>query len=110
MMRRYSWVAASCLAVMGACVVSEPPEVDEAAQEVGTGGPCPESICGENSPVINKIGFYDLHLFGLRNAQGFAIETSSGVAQIISAGNSYDLHVVDGVITGWRGPFLVLAG
>lgn len=113
MKRRYSWAAAAAyLAVVGACVVSEIPEesTDVATQAIGTGGPCPDAVCGENSPVINKIGFYDLHLFGIANTQGYAIETIKGIAQIVQGTNSYDLHVVDGVITGWKGPFLLLAG
>ncbi len=108
MQRRSGWVVAVSGAILGACVVSEPPAEEQATQ--ATAEPCLEQACGENSPVMGPLGFIDLSLFGAANTQGYAIEPVTSRAQIRKGASSYDLNVINGVITGSRNNVTLLAG
>lgn len=114
MQRRFGWVAAAVsLVVLGACVISDPvgqEALTQATVPTPPGGPCPEEVCGSNSPVIDSLGFHELSLFGVPNLEGFSIWAPKGLAQIIQGSQSYDLHVVKGVITGTRTGLVTLAG
>src|SRR5262249_55443173 len=59
--RRACWVAAA-LAMLGGCVANESPVAEETFQPIGAGGPCPDAMCGENSPVNDALGFHEQSL------------------------------------------------
>jgi len=78
-------------------------------------GPCPPAGCSTNSPVIdNLIGFHDLSLIGTPATAPGTEPDDAGLgivaagearrAQIVQAGKSYDLSVVDGSFIGTCGP------
>jgi hypothetical protein len=88
-------LSAVCL-VLCACV--EPPMVEESTLALGSspGGDdgCPVWGCGGNSPVIDAVGFHDLHELGIDNAQGFgvvAFEKHTGSAWV-----KFRADVIDG--------------
>jgi hypothetical protein len=76
-----------------------------------TGGhPCTERVCGENSPVIDTLGFHELSLVGAANLEGYWIVPRKAPAQIALRGTSYDLKVSNNRITGWKNGMPVLVG
>jgi hypothetical protein len=76
--------------------------------------PCPDVVCGMNSPVIDTLEFHELSLQDKRNAEGFAIQAINGKAQLQRAPKmtgpialSYDLQVKENHITGVRGDTVI---
>jgi hypothetical protein len=108
---RTGWLVAS-LAALGGCVVDGVPEPEQgvAVGAIGTGGPCPDQGCGENSPVIDALGFHELSLRGVMNKEGFFIHPPKAPAQIVKSNVSYDLNVVDGRITASQNGVTLLQG
>jgi hypothetical protein len=91
----------------GACTIDGGGRLDHAAAAgaIGTGGPCPDQVCGENSSVVDSVHFrelrfHELNLHGIPNAQGLSISTTDGIAKIFHGDTPYDLHVRDGRIIG----------
>jgi hypothetical protein len=112
------WAVALLVSVLGACMAPEP-FVQEAVQAQQAQPPepppdrgqCPEFGCGENSPIIDALGVYELSTtLGLISRQGFTIEPRGGVVPIIKGGVTYQLHVIDGKISGTRIGMPTLAG
>jgi hypothetical protein len=56
---------------LAACAVDDPESVDLAKSKERD--VCPTSECGENSPVIDGVPFYELSRTGIPNPQGFRI-------------------------------------
>jgi hypothetical protein len=106
------WWVAAILGALGGCVVDgvPPPEQEVAVGEIGTGGPCPDQGCGENSPVIDALGFHDLSLLGLVNKQGFFIHPAKAPSKIVKSNVSYDLNVKDNQITASQNGVTILQG
>ena len=100
------------MAALGGCVVDDvpEPEQDVAVGAIGGGGPCPDQICGENSPVIDTLGFHEQNLLGLLNKEGFFIHPAKAPAQIVKANVSYDLNVKDGHISASQNGVTILRG
>lgn len=71
---------------------------------------CPDWQCGSNSPELDHQGFHELNLYGAANAEGFALTTLRGRAQIYKNNIAYDLRVTNGKISGWRKDRAMLSG
>ena len=84
------------LAAAGCTVESETTSSRTSAVQ----GPCDK--CGENSPIVGRLGIHDLSLRGDANDQGYRLTTTGGAAQIVQGSTSYDLHVVLGYVKGAR--------
>jgi ADYC domain len=101
------------LLVTGACVV-DPGRGDEAVEGTAVSAtarnPCTVQMCGENSPVIDALGFHELSLVGAANLEGYWILPKKAPAQIVLRGTSYDLKVSNNKITGWKSGVPVLVG
>ena len=112
MQRRFRWVVAA-MWIFGACAV-DPGEGGEVAEATAVSaivrGPCPDQGCGENSPVIDALGFHELNLKGLVNKEGLYIAPKNGRAQIAQGGSSYDLVVSQNMITAAKSGVTVLSG
>jgi hypothetical protein len=109
MLQRYGW-AAVLTSIWGACVIDvEEVGEKEVVSAIGR-GPCPDQVCGENSPVVDALGFHELNLVGLPNKEKFWIFPAKGPAQIVKSLASYDLNVVNGFITGSRNNVTMLSG
>jgi ADYC domain-containing protein len=107
----------AALAAVSACVLDpagEPAAPDPAVGSTSAaiiGGQCPDFGCGANSPMVDTaLLFHELSLVGngktapatLPDATGLAIVAAGEAhrAQIVQAGRSYDLAVVDGRFVG----------
>jgi hypothetical protein len=110
MLRRVGWAVAVLTTVWGACAVEAPDPVQEQVVSEVVRGPCPDQACGENSPVIDTLGFHELNLMGIVNKEGFWIAPGKGRSQIVKGLASYDLNVVNGFITGSRNNVTMLSG
>jgi hypothetical protein len=91
----------------GACATDDGGRLEDstAARAIGTGGPCPDQVCGENSPVVDSVHFrehrfHELSLNGIPNVQGLSIHAPGGVAKIFQRSIAYDLRVHDSRIIG----------
>jgi hypothetical protein len=100
-------------AALGGCAIddgAEEPAHGVAVGAVGNGGPCPDQVCGENSPVVDSLGFHDLSLFGLANKQGYYTLPAKKRSQIVKGLLTYDLDVVNGKISASRNGVTLLSG
>ena len=84
------------------CALPDDPEteVGTVSQEIA----CPSDFCGKNSPTIMNHSFWELSLQHLTNDQGFSFTTFQ------KNGLEYTLQVTNGVITGYRRGYPMLAG
>ena len=78
------------LLLAAACVVPDDATVTSVEQDLK----CDDWMCGTNSPNIANYGFWDLQRFGLKNKQGFAIDSFSKL------GKPYQLNVKNGRFIG----------
>lgn len=111
MMKRMGWVAMA-VSIWGACTV-EPADGDDAvstAVSATARNPCTVNECGENSPVIDGLGFHDLNLVGRPNKELLWIVPKKAPAQIVKRGTSYDLNVSNNQISGSRNAVTLLRG
>jgi hypothetical protein len=109
MHRRTGCAVAVLTSFWSACAVDGEVAEDHAVSTI-VRGPCPDAGCGENSPVIDALGFHELSLLGLANKQGYWILPAKAPAQIVKGLASYDLNVVNGFITGSRNNVTMLSG
>lgn len=89
-----------CVLLASACAMSEPSA--EHASALNT-GPCPNVVCGMNSPEIDKLTFHELSLIGTPNAQGLALEAPNGAPRLYQNGAWYELSVKNAMLSASDG-------
>lgn len=109
-LRRIGWVVALLAILGGGCAVEEPEPAETQVVSEVVRGPCPDAGCGENSPVIDALGFHELNLMGIANKERLWIAPAKGRSQIMKGLDSYDLNVVNGFITGSKNNVTMLSG